>query len=80
MCSIRCKNRTTELRNRVASVPQLIERLPSKQRVASSNPARDAMYEIKRMKHLRREDLHVAGSYVSTAKYEVSKTEGAWAQ
>ena len=38
------------------------------------------MYEIKRMKHLRREDLHVAGSYVSTAKYEVSKTEGAWAQ
>ena len=35
------------------------------------------MVDIRRIRHLRREDLSVANGYVSSAKYEVSNTETA---
>ena len=33
------------------------------------------MIEIRKLKHLRREDLHIMAGYVSTDRYQVSKTE-----
>ena len=35
------------------------------------------MVEIRRLKHLRREDLHIMAGYVSTDRYHVLKTETA---